>query len=111
MQAREVKAAITDSDVTFGDLTEKNIGQLRKLNEYLYPVRYQDKFYKDVLAQGEWAQYGEAHVHMKAQRPVGWQRPGLTRWTFDSLNLPPVHPFCAAPGAQNGPPSHVCALS
>jgi len=47
----------TDRDVQFGDLTEKNIGQLRLLNEALYPVNYQDKFYKDVLNQGELAQY------------------------------------------------------
>jgi hypothetical protein len=50
----------TPEDITFGDLTEKNLGQLRKLNEWLYPVRYQEKFYKDVLVQGEWSQYGTA---------------------------------------------------
>jgi hypothetical protein len=30
----------------FGDLTEKNIGQLQLLNTYVFPVHYSDSFYK-----------------------------------------------------------------
>ena len=33
----------------FGRLTDKNIEQLRKLNLVTFPVRYNDKFYSDVL--------------------------------------------------------------
>jgi ribosomal protein S18 acetylase RimI-like enzyme len=31
---------------------------MRTLNEYLYPIRYQDKFYTDILIQHDWSQYG-----------------------------------------------------
>lgn len=48
---------LKSSDVSFGDLTDKNVGQMRMLNEFLYPIRYQDKFYTDILVQHEWSQY------------------------------------------------------
>lgn len=48
----------SDRDVDFGDLTEKNIGQLRLLNQQLYPVQYQERFYRDILTVGDLAQYG-----------------------------------------------------
>lgn len=32
------------------NLTPNNIGQLRKLNSVVFPVRYPEAFYKDVLA-------------------------------------------------------------
>jgi len=32
-----------------GDLTEKNIGQLKILNTAIFPVKYNDKFYTDLL--------------------------------------------------------------
>jgi len=33
----------------FGNLTEKNVGQLRKLNTATFPVVYKDQFYQDLL--------------------------------------------------------------
>ena len=54
--------AVSENDVQFGDLTEKNIGQLRKLNEYLYPIAYSDGFYRSVLTQGDWSQYGAPNL-------------------------------------------------
>ncbi|CAM9432937.1 unnamed protein product [Ascophyllum nodosum] len=32
----------------FGNITEANVHQLRKMNASVFPVRYPDKFYKDV---------------------------------------------------------------
>lgn len=36
----------------FGDLTDKNLGQLKVLNTAIFPVKYNDKFYTDLLLPG-----------------------------------------------------------
>ncbi|CAB4004167.1 N-alpha-acetyltransferase 50 isoform X1 [Paramuricea clavata] len=41
--------------IELGDVTPHNIKQLRKLNSVIFPVSYNDKFYKDVLEVGELA--------------------------------------------------------
>lgn len=38
-----------------GDVTVHNIKQLKRLNQVVFPVTYNDKFYKDVLEVGELA--------------------------------------------------------
>eukprot|EP00051_Salpingoeca_urceolata_P027776 m.483237 g.483237 ORF g.483237 m.483237 type:complete len:174 (-) comp22838_c0_seq1:43-564(-) len=38
-----------------GELTPHNVKQLRLLNSVVFPVSYNDKFYKDVLNVGEYA--------------------------------------------------------
>ena len=38
-----------DFEVNFGAINEANIDQLRKLNVSIFPVRYNDKFYDNVL--------------------------------------------------------------
>jgi len=35
--------------LTFGEITEKNVGQLQVLNSVLFPVKYNEKFYTDLL--------------------------------------------------------------
>ena len=35
--------------VTFSSITPNNIGTVRKLNSVLFPIKYGDKFYKDIL--------------------------------------------------------------
>jgi len=37
----------------FGDVTEKNLGQLKILNSSVFPVKYNDKFYSDLLIAGK----------------------------------------------------------
>jgi hypothetical protein len=39
-------------------VTQHNIRQLKKLNQVVFPVSYNDKFYKDVLEAGELAKLG-----------------------------------------------------
>jgi len=39
-------------DVEVGDVTPANVGQLRTLNLSTLPVRYSDKFYKDLINSG-----------------------------------------------------------
>ena len=45
--------------VTFGAIEEGNLVELRKLNDVTFPVRYNDKFYAEVLAtRPEFTKYG-----------------------------------------------------
>ncbi|KAM7459446.1 hypothetical protein LguiA_036440 [Lonicera macranthoides] len=39
--------------ITLDGVREKNLMQLKKLNAALFPVRYNDKYYADALASGE----------------------------------------------------------
>ncbi|CAG8511781.1 16297_t:CDS:2 [Cetraspora pellucida] len=41
--------------IALGDVTNNNLGQLKRLNIVLFPVSYSEKFYKDVLEVGEFA--------------------------------------------------------
>ena len=44
--------------IELGDITQHNIKQLKKLNQIIFPVSYNDKFYKDVLEVGQLAKLG-----------------------------------------------------
>lgn len=46
---------MTVSRIELGDITKHNIKLMRRLNQAIFPVNYNDKFYKDVLEAGEWA--------------------------------------------------------
>lgn len=35
--------------VTFASLTPNNLGTVRKLNAVLFPIKYSEKFYQDIL--------------------------------------------------------------
>ncbi|KAJ8887964.1 hypothetical protein PR048_007448 [Dryococelus australis] len=47
------------SKIELGDVTPHNIKQLKRLNQVIFPVSYNDKFYKDVLEAGELAKLGK----------------------------------------------------
>jgi len=46
---------MTRSKIELGDVTQHNIKQLKLLNTVVFPVSYNEKFYKDVLEVGELA--------------------------------------------------------
>ncbi|KAJ8913031.1 hypothetical protein NQ315_002047 [Exocentrus adspersus] len=46
---------MTRENIELGNVTPHNIKQLKKLNSVVFPVSYNDKFYKDVLEAGELA--------------------------------------------------------
>lgn len=46
---------MTVGRVELGDITKHNIKLLRRLNQAIFPVSYNEKFYKDVLEAGELA--------------------------------------------------------
>ncbi len=43
------------SRIELGEVTPHNIKQLKRLNQVVFPVSYNDKFYKDVLEVGDLA--------------------------------------------------------
>lgn len=45
-----------------GEITHHNIKQLKRLNTVVFPVSYNEKFYKDVLEAGELAKLGTCFV-------------------------------------------------
>lgn len=45
--------------VELGDVTPNNIKLLRRLNQVIFPVSYNEKFYQDVLKSGELAKLGK----------------------------------------------------
>lgn len=51
----------TPARVTFSYLTPNNLGVVRKLNSVLFPVKYAEKYYKDILLPEveEFCQLGE----------------------------------------------------
>ena len=44
--------------IELGDVTVHNVKQLKRLNQAIFPVIYNDKFYKDVLQFGELVKLG-----------------------------------------------------
>ncbi|KAK0163617.1 hypothetical protein PV327_007283 [Microctonus hyperodae] len=46
---------MTRAKIELGDVTPHNIKQLKLLNQVVFPVTYNEKFYKDVLEAGELA--------------------------------------------------------
>nr|SVE88920.1 EOG090X0ED2 [Daphnia sinensis] len=46
---------MTRATIELGDVTPHNLQQLKRLNQVVFPVSYNDKFYKDILEAGELA--------------------------------------------------------
>ncbi len=44
--------------IDLGDITVHNLKQLKKINQVVFPVSYNDKFYKDILEVGPLAKLG-----------------------------------------------------
>lgn len=44
--------------ISLDGVRDKNLMQLKKLNSVLFPVRYNDKYYVDALASGEFTKLG-----------------------------------------------------
>lgn len=49
MSSSEARAR-TAERVSFSSLTLNNLGTVRKLNATLFPIKYSEKFYKDILS-------------------------------------------------------------
>ncbi|CAI4233110.1 unnamed protein product [Auanema sp. JU1783] len=44
-------------DIELGDVTQHNVLQLKRLNQNLFPVSYNDKFYSEILNAGQLAKF------------------------------------------------------
>jgi len=44
--------------ISLDGVRDKNVMQLKKLNTALFPVRYNDKYYADALASGDFTKLG-----------------------------------------------------
>lgn len=44
--------------ISLDGVRDKNVMQLKKLNIALFPVRYNDKYYADALASGDYTKLG-----------------------------------------------------
>lgn len=58
----ETKKSRKDLQVTFGDITEKNLGQVKMLNSVVFPVRYNDRFYNDLLLSTDFCKLGTSSL-------------------------------------------------
>ena len=50
--------------IELGEITVHNIKQLKKINQIVFPVSYNDKFYKDVLDVGPLAKLGTLFIYI-----------------------------------------------
>lgn len=57
--SEEEMGAGREIQTSLDGLRDKNLMQLKKLNTALFPVRYNDKYYADALASGEFTKLGE----------------------------------------------------
>lgn len=53
--------------IELGEVTVHNIKQLKKLNQIVFPVSYNDKFYKDVLDVGPLAKLGKQTFNLTSK--------------------------------------------
>lgn len=51
-----------------GDLTQHNLKQLKVLNRDVFPVAYNEKFYKDLLGAGELCKLGRCTSRERRMR-------------------------------------------
>ena len=54
--------------IELGEVTVHNIKQLKKLNQIVFPVSYNDKFYKDVLDVGPLAKLGKQTYNLTTSK-------------------------------------------
>lgn len=50
--------------IELGEVTPHNIKLLRRLNQVIFPVSYNDKFYKDVVESGPLAKLGTLYIYI-----------------------------------------------
>lgn len=73
-QARMSGGTSCGRNITFGNITDANVNQLRKMNASIFPVRYHDKFYADAPnGNPDFNQFGErVHAEKQQKRVLFW---------------------------------------
>nr|XP_009407440.1 PREDICTED: N-alpha-acetyltransferase 50-like isoform X3 [Musa acuminata subsp. malaccensis] len=62
MGAGEGGGEMAAAAVSLDGVRDKNVMQLKKLNTALFPVRYNDKYYADALASGDFTRLGRSRL-------------------------------------------------
>lgn len=57
-KTRSVSSRVKRVSIELGDITQHNLKQLKVLNRDVFPVAYNEKFYKDLLGAGELCKLG-----------------------------------------------------
>lgn len=72
----------TPARVTFSCLTPNNIGVVRKLNSVLFPIKYAERYYKDILALEveEFCKLGERAPLYSRLAPKRFSQLSNPRW-------------------------------
>jgi len=72
MSSSPTSSGKTPERVTFSYLTPNNLGVVRKLNSVLFPVKYAEKYYKEILAPEveEFCQLGERVLSITSGKGV-----------------------------------------
>lgn len=85
----------TPAKVTFSYLTPNNLGVVRKLNSVLFPIRYAEKYYKDILAPEveDFCQLGERARKKHSCTTLPSSRTDLTRKNIVYYNDIPIGNF------------------
>jgi hypothetical protein len=100
----------TPQRVSFAYLTPNNLGVVRKLNSVLFPIKYSEKFYHDIL-QPDVEDFCQLSKFHHAFTPHELHNLGNTHRTSDShhsdlstvyYNDVPVGTFCSKIEAENG---------
>ncbi|KHN84632.1 N-alpha-acetyltransferase 50 [Toxocara canis] len=55
LNASTERRCVGRCDMELGDVTHHNVQQLKRLNQAVFPVSYNDKFYKEIVSAGELA--------------------------------------------------------
>lgn len=62
MGAGEGGGEMAAAAISLDGVRDKNVMQLKKLNTALFPVRYNDKYYADALASGDFTRLGPSRL-------------------------------------------------
>lgn len=62
---KQIHSVFLRATIELGDITPHNLQQLKRLNQVVFPVSYNDKFYKDILEAGELAKLGKITIPLE----------------------------------------------
>ncbi|VDM40352.1 unnamed protein product [Toxocara canis] len=65
LNASTERRCVGRCDMELGDVTHHNVQQLKRLNQAVFPVSYNDKFYKEIVSAGELAKLGIGTLLLK----------------------------------------------
>uniref|UniRef100_A0A915DL78 N-terminal methionine N(alpha)-acetyltransferase NatE n=1 Tax=Ditylenchus dipsaci TaxID=166011 RepID=A0A915DL78_9BILA len=79
--------------VELGDISRHNVIQLKRLNTSVFPVSYNEKFYKEVVTAGELAKLAYLMTSLLEGFAVEWM-PVMERYGIGTLLLQHVFELC-----------------